>query len=196
MFTSHSASVRAALFRPNHLKTTLSFAFNAGGITASVDQNSLVYDALKQLQAGQGRCWRLPEHSVMHLFQTWKPAQQQIAICRRCMPMALVSCTLQNLPDHCSFKHITILLVYCYQVSGQPYTAHTQHATNSSREAVESVKHRHSLALVFDSQLRVDIQHLVPIAYAGMPHDLAQTECATTQHCVTATDRSMHSMSV
>lgn len=98
VFTSHSASVRVAILRPSHLKTTLSFASNAGAITASVDQDSLVYDALKQLQAGQGRCWRLPEHSVMHLCQTWKPAQQQIAVCRRCMPMAFVSCTLQNLP--------------------------------------------------------------------------------------------------
>jgi len=39
----------------------LSFVCNAGGIAASVDQDSLAYDALKRLQAGQGRCWRLPE---------------------------------------------------------------------------------------------------------------------------------------
>lgn len=155
-----------------------------------------MYDALKRLQAGQGRCWCLPEYSVLHLFQTWKPAQQQIAVCRQSMPMALVNCTLQILPDYCSFKHITILLEHWYQLSGQPYTSHTQHMANSSREAVEPIKHRHRLALVFGSQLSVDIQHLMPIAYVGMPHDLAQTDCVTTKHCGTAADRSMHSMSV
>ena len=134
----------------------LSFAFNAGRVTASVNQDSLVHDALKPLQAGQRRCWLLPErlvlgqqhlqtasfaaessaastlchqcqqgecHSVMHLSQTWKPAQQQIAFRGQCMPMGLVSCTLQDLLDHCCLKHSTILLVSCYQIAGQPCTA-------------------------------------------------------------------------
>jgi len=42
-------------------------------------------------QYQQGEC-----HSVMHLFQTWKPTQQQNVVGRQCMPVALVSCTLQN----------------------------------------------------------------------------------------------------
>ncbi|KAL0032216.1 hypothetical protein WJX77_011369 [Trebouxia sp. C0004] len=61
----------------------LSFAFIAGGVTASVNQDSLVHDALKPLQ--------------LSLLQ---PQRCAISASRQSMPMAYFNCTLQNLPAH------------------------------------------------------------------------------------------------
>ncbi len=166
--------MHAAIFRPSHLKTTLSFASNAGGIPASVDQDSLVYNALKRLQAGQGRCWRLPEHSVMHLFQTWKPAQQQIAVCRRCMPMAFVSCTKSTLTIAAS--HAPPYCLYTATKFQDSLIQHTHTTCNKLQQRSSRTGTVLHLCFMVSSEL-TDIQHLVPIAYAGMPHDLAQTEC-------------------
>ncbi|DBA79624.1 TPA: hypothetical protein ACH3X1_008308 [Trebouxia sp. C0004] len=67
----------------------LSFAFIAGGVTASVNQDSLVHDALKPLQAGRARCWLLPEHLVLvqqHLQMASFAAESSAAstLCHQC----------------------------------------------------------------------------------------------------------------